>query len=1085
MYKGNDAYEEWRALVWNKYKHNENETPEDVLNRTAEVYYPPMKDVFFDENGNLTYRVFPGGRVMYAAGKEGASPYNCSVIPSPDDSMEGIFDTAKRMALAFKSGLGVGLDISTLRPEGASVKRGSAGSSTGAWSWAELYSTVTGLVGQSNRRGALLLSIDISHPDILKFVKMKHDLNQENINFIAQLGITEDHPFYEQAKYLLSRHQVRYANISVRVTDEFMCAVEDDKDWELYYEVKHDDGTTEVISQAVKARDLWNQIIENMYESSEPGFLFIDRIQENYILHEYEPIVTTNPCVTADTWVMTSEGARFVKDLINKPCDVLVNGKPYRSEKGFFHTGIKKVYRIRTKEGFEIKATSDHPFMKASYPENKWVELRDLQVGDRILLNNHRSFDYGDIDLSDFDEGYRLAGYDDIDEKIQEYESLSYSFQLGFLRSLFDQFGRASIIPDGVIISLTSGFSFTTFQSIQRMLLRFGIMSEIQKVMNNGYRLVIKDDNVKVFYGKIGFSNPDENLMLDAYISSCDLKEEDFVVEIEGIDYVGEEDVFDIQVGGAHSFDANGFWVHNCGEVPLGEWGMCNLISVNLPAHLDKDNNINWGKLEETIRYSIRFADALIDKAYYPFEEFKTSAQRLRKIGLGLMGLADVFLFKQCRYGSDESVKMSSEIAKFFAKVAFDESVELAKKYGPAPAIEEYFGNDFEKMILSSKFLQKLTETFPDLGDKIKKYGLRNTNLLSIAPTGSISILAGVSSAFEPVFYLHMKRWSDSFKRMVEFEHPAYTELKRRGVIKDDEKPDWLVTAEEIDPKDKLKIHAALQEWVDLSISNTYVLSEKVTKDDVADFVMKAWKSGVKGVTIYRHGTRGAVISAAGEKKDEKDDERQEITLDDIDYRRGYSLNAVSYKFVDKNGKNIYINVAGERRAPLEVYLGSKSIYPQDFVIAFNTVLSMYLKDLYVLSEKYDKSFYKRKLSKIIDELMEIRSHDGAMFFLGHRIYSPVGFWAMALKYFRDGRTPEKELEIRSSMVMNINMNMQREEEHKVIDLYPGGLSNPPQDDAILTKCPNCGAYIWTKEHEFEFDCNYPCPNCGYSNKCD
>ena len=527
---------------------------------------------------------------------------------------------------------------------------------------------------------------------------------------------------------------------------------------------------------------------------------------------------------------------------------------------------------------------------------------------------------------------------------------------------------------------------------------------------------------------------------------------------------------------------------------------MCNLSSVNLVAHLDENREIDWDKLEETVRYAVRFGNELIDRALYPFPEFEKESKHLRKYGLGIMGLADVFLLKHIRYGSDESVKIAEDIMKFIAIKAFDESANLAKEFGPAPAIVSMFGKKYynshkndcnEQIIENSEFLQRLCKEAPKVCQKIKKYGLRNVNLLSIAPTGSISLISGVSSAFEPVFYLKMQRWSDSFKKLVEFTHPVYSMLIESGDIKEDEEYDWLVTSDDIDPFDKLKIHKALQNWVDLSISNTYSVSDHYSKNDISNLVIKAWKEGLKGITIYRQGTRGSIIRSS-DRKSKKEEVINFESISSLSYDRPSSLTARSYKY-NHNGDNHYIIVAGERNNPLEIYLGSKNMKEQSYIIALNSVISSILKISYAISTKYNIDLYKTMLDKIINELLEIKDgENGAYYFMGKKYYSPVNLWGFSLNYFRKQLTPDKEKErrieeaLQSVEKMQSVINNDKEKKANVYDFYPGGIDKDDlPDDAIMTKCPFCGSIIWTKGHEFEFDCNNPCPNCGYSEKCE
>ncbi len=209
------------------------------------------------------FRFIPGGRIMHGAGNpKRVTLLNCYVIPVHDDSIESIFEWMKQAARTYSLGGGVGTDISILRPRGAPVNN-AARSSTGAVSFMELMSLTTGTIGQSGRRGALMITIADTHPDVLDFVKVKRNLDR-----------------------------VRYANISVRVSDAFMRAVEDDGMWTLRFE-----NDKAAVGRTIRARDLWNELIAGARDSAEPGLIFWDHIQR-WSTSEYHGmgVITTNPC---------------------------------------------------------------------------------------------------------------------------------------------------------------------------------------------------------------------------------------------------------------------------------------------------------------------------------------------------------------------------------------------------------------------------------------------------------------------------------------------------------------------------------------------------------------------------------------------------------------------------------------------------------------------------------------------------------------------------------------------------------------------------------------------------------------------
>jgi len=212
------------------------------------------------------FRMVPGGRILYAIGHpHTVTALNCYVVPAPHDSIQGIYHTAWELAETFKRGGGCGVDLSSLRPKHTPTHN-AARSSSGAVSFMDLYSVTTGTIGQDGRRGALMLTMADSHPDVLDFCRSKRNLEK-----------------------------VRYANISVRVTDAFMQAVERDAEWLLHYDNPADRIAVE---RVVHARELWEELITGARDFAEPGCLFWDTIQRFSASDRYPGmgVVSTNPC---------------------------------------------------------------------------------------------------------------------------------------------------------------------------------------------------------------------------------------------------------------------------------------------------------------------------------------------------------------------------------------------------------------------------------------------------------------------------------------------------------------------------------------------------------------------------------------------------------------------------------------------------------------------------------------------------------------------------------------------------------------------------------------------------------------------
>jgi len=248
------------------------QTPDDLWHRVAREIASTEKskelkkeweDNFYWLLSNFQF--IPGGRILFGAGQNRrATLLNCYFMPIKEDSIEGIFEWCKEAARTYSFGGGVGTDISLLRPKGAPVNN-SAIYSTGAVSFMDLLSTTTGTIGQAGRRGALMITIDVNHPDIEEFLDVKNDAERSKVNF---------------------------ANISVKITDEFMQAVEDDTDFELKFE-----NEKVSITKTVKARKLWEKLVKSAWASAEPGVIFWDAVKK-YSPTEYSGMEVNgvNPC---------------------------------------------------------------------------------------------------------------------------------------------------------------------------------------------------------------------------------------------------------------------------------------------------------------------------------------------------------------------------------------------------------------------------------------------------------------------------------------------------------------------------------------------------------------------------------------------------------------------------------------------------------------------------------------------------------------------------------------------------------------------------------------------------------------------
>ncbi len=299
--------------------------------------------------------------------------------------------------------------------------------------------------------------------------------------------------------------------------------------------------------------------------------------------------------------------------------------------------------------------------------------------------------------------------------------------------------------------------------------------------------------------------------------------------------------------------------VNPCGEQGLPPWGVCNLGALNLVSfvkQIEGETYFDYEDLASATRTSIRFLDNVIDATNYPFAENREAQQGgARRTGLGTMGIADVLIKLGLRYGSVEATPVIERIYKTIRDAAYDESAEIAREKGPFPKW------DAEKF-LEGDFIRQLPK---EVQEKIGAHGIRNAVLLTQAPTGTTSSLAGVNSGIEPVFAFVTKR-KDRLGEHVLY-HPLAQEWK--DAHPEEALPDYFAASADLTPHEHVQVQAVVQKYTDSSISKTVNGPASDSVEFVEKLYLDAYDLGCKGVTYYRQGSRDAVLEAVVEQKAE------------------------------------------------------------------------------------------------------------------------------------------------------------------------------------------------------------------------
>lgn len=720
---------------------------------------------------------------------------NCYVVPPPEDSLESIFDCAKGLARTFSYGGGCGIDISKLSPKGAHINN-AAKETSGAISFMDLYSLTTELIGQNGRRGALMISISCDHPDIEDFITIKSDLDK-----------------------------ITKANLSIRVTDEFMRAVENDSTYTLSFTREE---TGEEIKKTIKAKELFDKFCYMNWDYGEPAFLFWDRVKSYNLLSEDDAFeyAGVNPCLSGNTLIQTTNGNIPIKDLVGTTPDVYCMDNDgeltiAKATKVWCTRKDAQTVTVHTGKG-DITCTPDHLIFTTN---RGWVEAKSLKKGDKIKGLNRQMKDEVHVAVG-------LSGAKYIPE---------HRFVLGHYENI-----------EGMDVHHIDGDTFNNkYENLQAM-----SHSEHSRLTNTGRVIEYNRDETngrflpKAIKSKRASKNQKKQVGSNWYVKDVSWNTE-------------TEDVYDITVPEFHNFVANDMVVHNCAEEPLPSGGSCLLGSLNLAAFVDTVDGqprFNMDEFRRAVSIAVYGLNDVLDEGLplHPLEVQRDSVRDWRQIGLGIMGLADMLIKLGITYGSEESLDICDDIGWNLANKALSTSMDIAKIKGEYPMFsDKVWESDFYKNHIG------ISAT------------LRNSQLLTIAPTGTLSTMLGISGGVEPIFANYYTRRTESLhgeeKEYKIFTPIAWEYLQSHGYGEDETKlPSYFITSAEIPYRNRIDMQAVWQRHIDASISSTVNLPNSATVDDVKDLYLYAWKQGLKGITVFRDGCKRLGILTTDNKEPDK-----------------------------------------------------------------------------------------------------------------------------------------------------------------------------------------------------------------------
>lgn len=918
------------------------------------------------------YKYLPAGRITAGAGTgRHVTLFNCYVMGTIPDSMDGIFSMLREAALTMQQGGGIGYDFSTLRPKGAPV-RGVAADASGPLTFMDVWDAMCRTVmSAGERRGAMMATMRCDHPDIEAFIEAKRDANR-----------------------------LRMFNLSVLVTDDFMEAVRTDSQWHLHFENRQGETISE---KWVNARELWNKIIRTTYDVAEPGVIFIDRINQLNNLGYCETIAATNPCVPGDTPILTAEGYLPIQDLIGQETSVW-NGKGWETVAPF-STGFNPLVRVTLSNGQELVCTPTHDFV---LEDGTKVPAEELVVGQALQKAEHEGYQGSGSLANAYSQGFysgdgtknakkswvysskyevipRLCGSVAENEHperrfrvwshgtmlAKDYVPMNERFEdrIEWFAGLLDADGTLAIASNGAPSLQLTSMDEEFMRQVQLFLTGLGVSAHLGVEQH-------KEANWSRTHtaARISISTPGVRRLQELGLKPSRLKlPEGYpvhnrarklrVVSVTDLGRSEETFCFTSKETGMGVF--NGILTGQCGEQPLPPYGACLLGSINLArlvnAPFTHQADLDMDQLDKLVATAVRMMDNVVDVSLFPIPQQAEEAKAKRRIGLGVTGLADALAMCRLKYSSPEAVKQTEEWMEAITLAAYSASIELAKEKGAFPLFN------------ADGFLRKgsfAAERLPiEMQDDIRKYGIRNALLTSIAPTGTISLYAGnVSSGIEPIFaYSYTRKVLQADGSKVEEEVVDYAVALYQELYPGDKLPDYFVTAQELQPKHHLFMQAAAQQWIDSSISKTINVPETISFEDFRDVYEEAYEMGCKGCTTYRpNDVTGSVLEV--KKPEVTKEPGKDTRISEYPDGRPKVLTGETYKLKWPNEPHAFyitftdqVDMAKGTKRPFEIFINSKNVDHFQWTVALTRMVSA------VFRRGGNVSFVASELQEVFD----------------------------------------------------------------------------------------------------------------------
>jgi ribonucleoside-diphosphate reductase alpha chain len=935
-----------------------SELLEIIKNQWNEV--KAREDEFYSMLSNFEF--MPNSPTLMNAGAPLGQLSACFVLPI-GDSLDSIFDSLKFTALIHQSGGGTGFSFSKLRPNGDTVKS-TKGIASGPLSFMRVFDIATEVIKQGGkRRGANMGIMRIDHPDVLDFITSKDSENRILTNFNISVAITDKFmkALENDAEYdlLNPKNGTVFKKLYARQVWEMITyqAWKTGDPGVIFIDEVNRHNPTPHIGQMEATNPC---VAGDMFVPTEYGLLKMEKLADGHhtsllvdrrtvgrddteispMLNAWQTgtkqtykVVTKagyEIVATADHKIMTKNGWVKLSELTPGKDQVLIQPGP-----GMWNTDGKLPFQI---DGMPKKWSRDLGQAVGLLVGDGW--LRDGDENKRVgytfsnqdseimlhvknILNTIYGKEIKEVKRENgvyhlsyhgkkFVEFFKNIGVKPVMADIKEVPETIFTATedavSGFLQGLFTADGTIGLhnSTSNAYVRLTSK-SEKLLKQVQLLLLNFGIKcriynrsrpprkifsyvnkkgeKKIYDVDGKCYELNISRGNITTFLHKIGFMcNKHENKV--ELLGKRNFYRDSFSDEISSVQPNDVEAVYDLTEPNTHSFICNGIVVSNCGEQPLLPYESCNLGSINLSKMVKEGKDgleIDWEKLERVARSSVQFLDNVIDANSYPIKQIEFMTHANRKIGLGVMGFAEMLIKLGMRYDSEEALKIGEKIMKFITETGRETSIALGKHRGSFP---NFKGSEWDS--------------------KGAKH-MRNATVTTIAPTGTISIIADCSSGIEPLFAVAFVRKNvlsgdelvdvnKLFEKYAKdkgfYSEELMHEISNTGSLEEIEgvpkaAKELFKTAHDIDYEWHIRMQAAFQKYTDNAVSKTINMRNDTGIKDVDNAYALAHKLKCKGVTIYRDMSKSVQVIHIGDEKRKKmklvksDDEKKELSESD------------------------------------------------------------------------------------------------------------------------------------------------------------------------------------------------------------